>query len=216
MKELIDLVLFNDLKALQKLALKLETNTYIIAQYFSIQSLEKIKKEIQNTDFDFKLCHILSTEDPAQAKKFKQKVDLIAVLGGKVNLNKFGVTNKNIDLLLCPVTEKKFEFDTAITQTAFENNKPIALLFSQFLDLQGIKRANLFRNYFFALKLCKKFKIPMLFFSGAKNENQLRSPKNLFNLATLFRYSPEQANHFLEMALQLFEKSGIPGYKVLE
>ena len=178
-----DLVFYNNslnLNELIQTAKSLNTKTIILAKNFhSIKEAEELQKKLSVYKFDFKLCHLMLSSNPKQLNQFKNKIELVAVLGGNPELNKFAVSSKQIDFLLAPVTFGRLSVDTAIARTAAENEKLVVFLFSDFLNFQGMKRMQLFRNAFFSMKLFKKFKVSTAIFSGAEYVDELRAVEDL-------------------------------------
>jgi len=199
---MIDLVFFNerifDLKAIAETESMLGNSAVILAKNFSSEKeLKELKEKIEREKFDFRPCHLITALEPKELNKFKGKA-LVAVLGGNVTLNKFAVSTKGIDFLLQPCTEGPLSFDTAIAQTAEDNGIPIAFTFRQFLEMEGMKRSFLFRNYSFTVRLIKKFKLDCLIFSGAKFYDQMRSIKDSTSLLVLLGFTREQAERLAE------------------
>ncbi|MEW6294927.1 MAG: RNase P subunit p30 family protein [Candidatus Diapherotrites archaeon] len=206
---MFDLVFFSerisDLKAIAETESRLGNNTVILAKNFhSEKELNELKEKIKGINFKFKLCHLITAPEPKELNKFKGKA-LVAVLGGNVTLNKFAVSTKGIDFLLQPCNEGQLSFDTAIAQTAADNGIPIAFAFSQFLEMEGVRRRALFRNYSFTSRLIRKFKLECMMFSGAKGLGQMRSIKDLTSVLVLLGFTREQAERLAERsALELF------------
>ncbi|MFH1587996.1 MAG: HD domain-containing protein [Candidatus Diapherotrites archaeon] len=178
MNSLLDLVFFSDLQLLQKNAKKLGIDTYLIAKKFSsVQEIEELRKKIKKTDFDFRLIAVLDSIDFKELNKLNNKVDFIAVQGGSVELNKFAVQRKEINLLLNPVNRFQPSLDTAIARESFERNAPFVFTWSEFNSLNKLQKAFYLKNFLQAKKLIQKFHVNAFFFSGARNEKELINPK---------------------------------------
>ncbi|MBI2530083.1 MAG: hypothetical protein HYW05_02990 [Candidatus Diapherotrites archaeon] len=195
---IIDLVFYSDLQSLKRHAKLLGIDAIIIAQSFKSQrDIDSLRAEIKKSKFPFYICHLLGEPNQNDAKLFRGKADFIAVIGGSANANKFAVSSNFVDFLIAPAGYGKNEFDTAIAQIASDNQKPIAIPFSQFLNSGGFQRSMLFKNYLFAVKIMKKFRLNALFFSGAKKEGELRAPQDFSAFANLLGFSKEQGGRFI-------------------
>src|SRR3989338_7564206 len=195
---ILDLVFYSDLQSLKRNAKLLGIDAIIIAQNFRSQrDIDALRAEIKKSKFPFYICHLLGEPNQNDAKLFSGKADFIAVLGGSANLNKFAVSSNFVDFLIAPAGYGKNEFDTAIAQIASDNQKPIAIPFAQFLNCSGFQRSMLFKNYFFVVKIMKKFRLNALFFSGAKKESELRAPQDFASFANLLGFSKEQGERFI-------------------
>ncbi|MFH1544846.1 MAG: RNase P subunit p30 family protein [archaeon] len=208
---MIDLIYFNekafpDLKELIDLEKRIGNKGVILAKKFSSEKeakelkekTEKTIKELKIKGFDLKLAHLITKTDAKETRKFKGKIDLIAVEGGDVTINKFAVSTAGINLLLNPYKEGKLSFDTAIARIASENKVAVGITFSHFLQSRGFNRINSFKNYSFIVKLIQKFKIPVNVFSGATELNEIRSIKDLNAFLVLLGYSREKLKSDLE------------------
>lgn len=212
---MIDLVYFTDLKAIEKQAKKFGLKKVIIAQRFSDKSLNELREKVSKTKFGFKLCHVLEKADLKELRKFRQKTGLIAVKGGSPKMNGFAVQNR-VDLLLSPVTSDKLGFDVSTARIAGERKTKIVFALNEFRKLKGFWASQLWKNYLMAAKICRKRKNQCLFFSGAGNEKEMRSIKEMVSFAHLFDFSEKQAEGFLSDAEKnLFDK-GIEGYRVVK
>jgi len=203
-----DLVFINDIETLLQANMQLKTDCFIIAQPFmSIKQAIDLKKELEATKLNFKLCHVMMRPNSKEITAFRQVVDLIAFVGGTVQANKFAVSTKGIDILLNPTSNKKFEFDQNLAHIAQENDVKIGFLFSEILNTKGFSRMKTFRNYAFVCNLLKKYKVKTFFFSGARHEFELRSSKDLRAFYVMLGFKKEQAFYFEKNAIELiFEK----------
>ncbi len=207
---IIDIVFHSDLQALRRNAKLLGIDAIIIAQSFKSQrDIDALRAEIKKSKFPFYICHLLGEPNQNDAKLFRGKADFIAVVGGSANMNKFAVSSNAVDFLIAPAGNGKNEFDTAIAQIASDNQKPIAIPFAQFLNCSGFQRSMLLKNYFFVVKIMKKFRLNALFVSGAKKESELRAPGDFASFANLLGFSREQGGRFIER----YAETILPGTK---
>ena len=177
-----DLTLIDNLDLLKKYSKKLDAE-YVIAKDFKSAAEVKALKEKTK----LKICKIIIDNNQQQVNKFRQLVDYIAVLGGDVTKNKFAASNKRVDILLQPCIADRLSFDTAIANMMKQNKQILGILFSDFLNAGRFQRTILFKNYIFAAKICKKYKVEVKLFSGARNEFELRSPEDLLAMKNLLQ-----------------------------
>lgn len=196
---IVDLIFYDNLQVLQHYAKLLGIDAVIIAKGFkSPREIDALRANAKNYKIPIYICHLLEKPNFEEARLFREKADFISIVSGTANTNKFAVSSSAIDFVISPAGSGRNEFDTAIARIAAENKKPIAVPFQQFLNCNGMQRSMLFKNYFFVVKLMKKFRINALFFSGAKNANEMRMPKNLASFAHLLSFNTEQAERFIE------------------
>jgi uncharacterized protein len=212
---MIDLVLFDDLQLLQKKAIELNINCFIIAKEFSsLNELNELNKRINEMDFDFKTCFLLSEVNYKKLNLFKDKVDFIAVQGGSIELNKFAVQRKEVNLLLNPVTEFFPSIDTAIARESKEKNTPMCFSANYFNSLSKLKKAYFFKNALIAVKLINKFKGKALFFSCARKEKELIKLNDFAKEFIQLGFSENQINFFVnEFPYEFFSIPLIPSEK---
>ncbi|MDO8626832.1 MAG: hypothetical protein Q7K42_00055 [Candidatus Diapherotrites archaeon] len=205
----VDLVFYNkesDLPELKEWAKKLEIDALILAKTFSGEELERLREILAKEDFPFYLCHVMQSSDAKELRQFKQWADLVCVLGADLQLNKFAVSQKQVDFLLHPVNSGKIEIDTGIMQLAKLNNTKIAFLFNEFNSLQGFPKSLMLKNAFIACQVMAHYKVDALFFTGAKKFEDMRAVKDLKSFAVLLGFSTEQGRRFLELPQTLIEK----------
>ncbi len=211
---MIDLVFFDDLKVLQDMARELEISTFVIAKCFSLKELNELKKRIREQEFDFKTCMLIDSIDYKKLNFFKNKVDFVAVLGGSIELNKFAVQRKEVNLLINPVNEFKPTVDTAIVRESLEKNTPIVFSSTYFNSLTKLKKAYFFKNALTTIKLINKFKSNALFFSCARKKSELINLNNFAKQFIQLGFSEKQLNYFLnEFPFKFFKTPIVPSYK---
>ena len=217
----VDLVQFDNLQAIEKHSKFLNAGTYIIARSFKsegeLSELNSKIKKFNGKTITFKTCHIIEKPDMKQIQKFRGKTDFIAVRGGTPEMNKFALSHKGVNFLLQPCISGKLGFDTALARTAKENKVPVAVPFSQFLNSRGRERSMLFKNYLMAVKIMRRFKVPVMFFSCARNGNELRAPENFTSFAQILGFGKAEANAAVSANLKKISgKKKIEGFEVVK
>ncbi len=191
---MFDLVFFSDLKAVFETTKKLKQKEVIIAKRFSsgkelLDFVQKSKKE----KLAIKFCYLLEKPDEKIDCEIESLSDFFGCVGGTVSANKNAVASKRIDFLFQPVGTQRFEFDSALANTARDSNVSIAVLFSDFLNASQRDLISLFRNYFLLSKICKKAGVPLVVFSGAHKPEEMRAQPDLESFLALL-----QQNNFSE------------------
>ena len=113
--------------------------------------------------------------------KIKGKYQFIIVLGGSNEANRNALENKDIDILLNPEREKEKDFmhyrnsglNQVLCKIAKENGKAIGINFSEIKKMKGKKDAEKLGRILQNIRLCKKYKVPIILASFAKNAKEL-------------------------------------------
>ena len=109
----------------------------------------------------------------------------VIVLGGDDKVNRAALENKKVDILLSPeLNDRKDNFhyrksglNQVLCKLAKKND--IAIGFDFALLLKSKERAKILGRMFFNYKLCKKYKIKMIFSSFSKNKFELRNDDSM-------------------------------------
>jgi ribonuclease P/MRP protein subunit RPP1 len=105
----------------------------------------------------------------------------VIVLGGDDKVNRAALENKKVDILLSPeLNDRKDNFhyrksglNQVLCKLAKKND--IAIGFDFALLLKSKERAKILGRMFFNYKLCKKYKVKMVFDSFSKNKFDQRN-----------------------------------------
>ncbi|MBT6995678.1 hypothetical protein HN865_00255 [Candidatus Woesearchaeota archaeon] len=116
-------------------------------------------------------------------KEIMNKKGLVIVQGGDLDINRFAVENKQVDILLSPEknTRKDLMFsrrsglNQVLCKLAAKNGVAIGFDFSYLLHSSDKQRARILGRMKQNVKFCKKYKVKMVFSSFAKNKYELRS-----------------------------------------
>lgn len=144
----------------------------VFVQDKNIEESLRIKTEL------ISLINVVPSKLNEEIKKVKGK---IIVLGGNEEINRIAVSNKKVDILLSPERNDKKDFMNArnsglnqvLCELARKNDVAIGFNFSDVLNSENRSKliSRMKQNY----KLCKKYKVKMIFSSFAKNKYELRS-----------------------------------------
>jgi ribonuclease P/MRP protein subunit RPP1 len=134
---------------------------------------------------------LVYVQDKEIEKKLGIETELVStkvvVEGGDVIVNRKAVENKKVDILLSPEKNDKRDFmfsrnsglNQVLCKLAAKNNVAISFNFSDVLNCSGKERARLLGRMRQNVRLCKKYKVKMIFSSFAKNKYELRSSEFL-------------------------------------
>lgn len=211
----LDLAFIEDFELLSEFSKKFNQEFIVCRNFRNDFELKQLKEKLAGK---FKVCHLMLTANPAELSKFRQKVDFIAVYGKNLQRNKFAVSTGKVDFLLMPCSNaKKPEFDAALARLASESKVCIALLFEEFLNSKPEELKDLLRNYLLVARLCKKYKVKIAVFSGAKKQEDLRQAKDFSAFLCFLELKREHALKEVRELRAFLEKKGkLEGFEVLD
>ncbi len=137
-------------------------------------------------------------------KSIDKSKDLIFVKGSDEEINRIILANKKIDVLIDPESEKKDSLhyrNSGLTQVtcnlAKKNN--IIIGFSLKSILESKNKPVLFGRIKQNIKLCRKYKLKMLFCSLADDNFGLRNSHDMISLAITLGMTPGEAKKALNL-----------------
>lgn len=206
-----DLVLFDDLQSISKMAKELGCSNYVIAGDFpSPKEADELKKRFQqNKELNLKTCKIFSTPSKEIAA-YKGKADFTAFFPRDISSLNFAVNCRDIDLIIHPFSKNELLLDSASARIVAEREIPIAFLFSEFLVLEERERSLLMKNAMISAQFMQKFGCKAFFFSGARKAQDMRVPEDLAFFAELFCFEKQKITEFMDFEDVFFsgEKNG--------
>jgi ribonuclease P/MRP protein subunit RPP1 len=149
-----------------------------------------------------------------QIGKYRNKVDIITVLGGSEGINRAAVENPNVDVLVKLSTPKDNGFNHVLAKEASDNNVAISFDLGDIIYLRGGRRVNALMNFRKTLLLVRKYDVPFILTSNASSIFDLRAPRELIALAELFGMTHDEAILGLSTipGSMVSKKSNLPGY----
>ncbi len=144
-------------------------------------------------------------------KKIRKSSHPVIVLGDP-RLNRFILTSQKVDLLLDPHTGAGGDFlnqrnsglNQVLAKMAHDNHTAIGFSFSNLLHSQ--ERITAMGRIMQNIKLCRKYKVKMVFASFAKNEMEQRSVQDLKSLARCLGMNPLETKDSFKHAETLFRR----------
>ena len=129
--------------------------------------------------------------------------DFKIVIGGDDKKNRKAVEDKSNDILMSPEKIRKKDFmgyaDSGLNQVlcklAKKNNVAIGFNFNDVLISKN--RRNILSKMMLNVRLCRKYKVKVVLCSGAKNELEMRMPRDLISFGVCIGMTPGEAKKTL-------------------
>lgn len=125
--------------------------------------------------------------------KYRSKVDVLAVHGGDEGINRAAVENPKVDVLLHPGTPKGSGLNHVLAKSASDNNVAIAFDMASLIMLRGGRRVHTLSHFREMLMLARKYDVPFLLTNNASFCYELRAPREMMALTTLFGMERDEA-----------------------
>ncbi|MDI6903517.1 MAG: RNase P subunit p30 family protein [Methanocellales archaeon] len=122
-------------------------------------------------------------------KNYRPKVDVLLVHGGDPKINRAAVESSDVDVLAHPF----HEFNHVLAKSAAENEVAIEFNLDALIYARGVSRVRALSAFQINLKLARKFGVPTVLTSGARSQYDLRAPREMIALASLFGMSEAEA-----------------------
>ncbi|RLI02220.1 hypothetical protein DRO30_02990 [Candidatus Bathyarchaeota archaeon] len=158
---------------------------------------------------DFIKGYLIKPKDVKDLKKkllSARRKWIVGVLSERPEINMEAVMRKKVDIIL-DFEERKLDY-TAI-KLASEKDITIELCFSKFLTCRGSKRARLLKETIETIKILKKFEVPFVLSSGAREIYEMRQKKQIYDF---FAFLGADVKKSKEFALKLYKKYADPNY----
>jgi ribonuclease P/MRP protein subunit RPP1 len=131
-------------------------------------------------------------------KFYQGKVPLLAVHGGNDKINRAALEDSRVDILAHPCGEKREgELNHVLARYAAQNGIAIDFNLNAIIHSRRGDRARVLLKMRTNLKLVRKYKAPMILTSNAHSIYDLRAPREMIALASLFGMGREEATSAL-------------------
>ncbi|MBD3155292.1 MAG: PHP domain-containing protein [Candidatus Aenigmarchaeota archaeon] len=203
-----------------------------ISEHFrSKKQMEKLKEECKKITKSSEVEVFLgfqarNLKELRKLSDLRREYDVLLVKGGTLNLNRKAVETPEVDLLLHPEFERRDSgFNHTMAKLAKENKVAIEINFREILLSSKNTRAHIIHNISNNVKLCKKYKAPLIICSGAFSHLQMKDPKVLISMGKLLGLELNEAKKSLsevpEGIIKMIrerqsDKWVRPGVKVIE
>lgn len=139
-------------------------------------------------------------------RKYRPKVEILAVHGGNESINRLAVENSQVDILAHPDQEKGNGINHILASYASKNKVAIEFNLDVIIQTRGGSRVRALSDFRKNLKLARKYKVPMIITSNAFSIYDIRAPREMMALAKLFGMTKEEAINALSVTpMQIIE-----------
>jgi ribonuclease P/MRP protein subunit RPP1 len=164
-----------------------------------------LKAEINRVskEYNFEIYIGFEATNKMELKKLlnrRREFDLLLVRGGTNFMNRIAVENRGVDILTHPDYERKdCGINHILARLAKENEVAIEINFREVLNSEGLARKNVLANHMEIIRLCKKFKFPLIISSGALSHWQIKNPKVLISYLVTLGLEMKEAKEALSV-----------------
>ncbi|TGC10544.1 ribonuclease P protein component 3 [Methanolobus halotolerans] len=143
-------------------------------------------------------------------EKFRNRVDIITVHGGNESINRAAVENPKVDILTQMNVGTESGFNHVLAKEASDNKVAISFDLGDLIRLRGGSRVHVLSNFRKDLQLVRKYDVPFLLTSSPRSWYDMRAPRELIALASLFGMSREEAISGLTVIPQMLISRSCP------
>ncbi len=176
------------------------------AEYFkNKEKMNELKQEIDKVSKEAKIKIFLGFEarnanELKKLVKLRREYDVLLVRGYDLKLNRLAVETPEVDILTHPEFNRKDSgLNHVLVREAAKNNVAIEINFRNILISNKTTRSIVLKHISQNIKLCKKYKAPIITCSGAISHWQLRDPKVLVSMASMLGLELREAKDTLSI-----------------
>jgi len=135
-----------------------------------------------------------TTDQLNRLARLRKEYDVLLVRGSDLDLNRRAVQTKEVDILTHPELNRKDSgFNHTMAKLAAQNNVAIEINFREILLSSKNTRSHIMHKISENVRLCKKYKTPIIICSGAVSHWQLRDPKIIISMGCLLGLDLDKA-----------------------
>lgn len=128
----------------------------------------------------------------------RRDYDLLLVRGGDLRLNREAVETKEVNILTHPEYNRKDSgLNHVMAKLATKNQVAVEINFREILLYSKNTRSRTMNHIRENIKLCQKYKTPMIITSGAVTHWQMKDPKVLISMAFLLGLGFDEAKNVI-------------------
>jgi ribonuclease P/MRP protein subunit RPP1 len=142
-----------------------------------------------------------SIADFASKLKGAKKGWIVGVKSSNLRINREAVVRRRVDVLLDLANR---ELDYVTMRMAAEKDVAIEICLSKFLNVKGLKRAQIFEETLDTIQIIKKFDVPFVLTSGASNIFEMRPKRQIYELFSFMGADVEKAKIFMQRLIRRF------------
>jgi ribonuclease P/MRP protein subunit RPP1 len=173
----------------------------------SAEDFETISEEY---DVDVVSGTEIRADDPQKASGYlgnrREEYTILAIQGGKNELNRFAVEQERVDVLTKPMRGDG-DFNHVLAKAAAGNGVRVEFDFSSVLRLEGGPRVQALADMRKLRELVTQYNAPYVVSASPESHLQLRGPRELFAVGQQIGFSREQVKTGLEEWGRLAERN---------
>jgi len=123
-----------------------------------------------------------------EIRKYRGSDHILIVEGGEEELNRAAVETEGLDILLHPL-----EFNNVLAKAASDNSVSIGFNLGLLIRLRGEARVRELKTMRINLKHARKYKLQLILTSDAHSIYDLRAPREMVAISSLFGMSEKEA-----------------------
>ncbi len=123
-----------------------------------------------------------------EIRKYRDSDHILIVEGGEEEINRAAVETEGLDILLHPL-----EFNNILAKAASDNSVYIGFNLGLLIRLQGVARVRELKTMRINLKHARKYKLQVILTSDAHSIYDLRAPREMVAISSLFGMSEKEA-----------------------
>jgi ribonuclease P/MRP protein subunit RPP1 len=140
----------------------------------------------------------ISCKNPEDLRKKVQKsrkmADILMVRGGDLKVNRAACEDQRVDVLSQPYRSRRGTgINHILARKAAENRVAIEINLKTLLKINLRYRYQVISQFRHIIELQRKFKFPLIITSNANSKYDLRTPQDIFALATCFEMTFEES-----------------------
>ncbi|MDY6964386.1 MAG: RNase P subunit p30 family protein [Halobacteriota archaeon] len=128
-----------------------------------------------------------------EIRRFRPKVTVLSVHGGDERINRMAVEDRRVDILCHPEEVDGPGLNHVLARSATKNGVAIEFNIGEIIHNRGRSRSRILSFMAKNLKLARKYDVPMVLTSSANSIYDLRAPREMMALASLFGMTGEEA-----------------------
>ena len=137
----------------------------------------------------------------------RRECDLLLVRGTNLDLNRKAVQTKEVDILTHPEYNRRDSgLNHVMVKLAAKNRVAIEINFREILLSSKNTRSHIMHHIQKNVKLCKKYKTPIILSSGAVSHWQMKDPKILISMGCLLGLKLNVAKNALSKTQNIFQE----------
>lgn len=161
--------------------------------YSGIAIVNSKSDKVENIPIGFSIYRVVeisckSSKIRDEIKKYRGSTEILIARGGDEEFNRAAVEAAGLDILLQPA-----KFNHVLAKAAYDNSIGIGFNLSSLIRLRGEARIRELRTMRTNLKYARKYGLAMLLTGTPSTYYDLRSPREMTALASLFGMTEEEA-----------------------